>query len=270
MLTAVNTRRKTALWSLLPRYLALNIQRDMEFRSSFLVSIGILICNEALWVLFWYLFFTRFPKVNNWSKEDVVVLWSVTTTAFGLVFTICGNVDRLGGLITDGHLDHYLLIPKPPLLHVLISRTGLMSLGDTLFGVTAFLALGIPTLQRFLLYLLGVLLTAGIVLGFMLVIGALSFYVGSTQQLADELLASLIHFSTYPGTIFKGLVKLVLYSLIPAGFINMIPVYVIRDFKWHFVAGAAGMAVGMILLGRWLFYRGLRYYASGSTLVARV
>lgn len=269
MSTAAERRRLRGI-RLIWRYLSANLQREMGFRSSFLLNVGIIFVNEVIWLSFWSLFFTRFPNVQGWTRNDVLLLWAVTTTAFGLVYVVFGNVDRLPDLITNGQLDHYLMVPKPPLLHVLVSRTSVTAIGDVLFGISAFLLFGNPTLIRTGLFLLAVALAAVIVLGYMLVFGSLPFYLGNTQRLNDQVMGTLIHFSTYPGTLFKGTVKLLLYTALPAGFIHMLPVSVVRTFDWQFAAGCLLAAAFFLLLGRTLFYAGLRRYESGSVMSVRL
>jgi ABC-2 type transport system permease protein len=75
----------------------------------------------------------------------------------------------------------------------------------------------------------------------------------------------LIIFSTYPECLFSGMLRWLLFSALPAGFVSYLPVRVLSDHgsPWDVLLLAAG-AAGFLGLGIWVFGRGLARYASGS------
>ena len=63
--------------------------------------------------------------------------------------------------------------------------------------------------------------------------------------------------------------KVLLFTLIPGGFISYLPVTLLREFNpWLLLAVAAG-AAAYATLSTFVFYRGLRVYESGNRLGAR-
>ncbi len=112
-------------------------------------------------------------------------------------------------------------------------------------------------------------LVAMIFVGFSVLAGSLAFFIGNSEGIAGQMANALIHFSTYPSAIFHGGIKVVLFTVVPAGFINSIPVRVIRDFDPLFFAALVVAAVGFVWAGNRVFTLGLRRYESGNLVQAR-
>ncbi len=53
---------------------------------------------------------------------------------------------------------------------------------------------------------------------FMTFAGSLAFMMGNAQTVAAQLAQAMITFSGYPGSLFRGVVRALLYSVIPVGF----------------------------------------------------
>ncbi|MEE9279839.1 MAG: hypothetical protein V3V67_06655 [Myxococcota bacterium] len=58
--------------------------------------------------------------------------------------------------------------------------------------------------------------------------------------------------------------KLLLFTLIPAGFIGYLPVELLQEFRWTGLAATLGGAVFYVGLALFVFERGLRRYESGN------
>jgi ABC-2 type transport system permease protein len=95
---------------------------------------------------------------------------------------------------------------------------------------------------------------------------SLAFYIGNVEGAAFQYFNAILAFSTYPTDIFRGMGRVVLFTLIPAGFISYMPLGLMKQFQLHFVVGAVGMALGVYVLGCWCFYRGLARYSSGNRM----
>ncbi len=250
-------------------YLSANLQAAMEYRAGFWGQVISMALNDALWMTFWFFYFRRYPVVYGWVLTDIIVLWAVPAAGFGLATGIFGRAPRLAGVITTGGLDSYLTLPKNVLLHVLVSATDASGWGDLAFGLVAFMLLIHPSLPVLLLYLLLVALVAVIFTAFLVLLGSLAFWLGNSEGLAQQLMGVLISFSTYPTPVFHGAVKLLLFTLIPAGFITYFPVELLHTFRWPLFAGLVAFVLGIATLAWVVFYRGLRRYESGNWLGAQ-
>jgi ABC-2 type transport system permease protein len=104
---------------------------------------------------------------------------------------------------------------------------------------------------------------------FTVIVHSLTFWLGNAEGLAAQLWNALTSFSTYPTVIFHGPVKLLLFTLIPAGFIAYVPVRVIQRFAWGPFLGVLAFTAFIVLVARAVFQAGLRRYESGNLLLAR-
>jgi ABC-2 type transport system permease protein len=80
------------------------------------------------------------------------------------------------------------------------------------------------------------------------------------------MLGALITFSTYPMNIFNGVVRVLLFTVIPAGFITFVPLQLLQQFSWPLFAGMIGFMVLFVGAAAAIFELGLRRYESGNLL----
>ncbi|MBP2017166.1 ABC-2 type transport system permease protein [Symbiobacterium terraclitae] len=250
-------------------YMRANLATALEYRVSLVSQVVGMLINNALWVFFWALYFSRFSVVRGWTLDDVVMLWAVVTTSFGLAVGLMGNVLRIPQLIAEGQLDFYLALPKNPLLHLLVSRMAIVNLGDLLFGPVLLALVVRPGAATALVYLVVTVLSALVLLGFLILIGSLAFFIGHAEAVLGQVANALVHFSTYPATLFDRRVQTILYTVLPAGLISTLPVELVREFDWIRLLWLAGAAAAFLGLGVWTFHRGLRRYESGNLMVMR-
>jgi ABC-2 type transport system permease protein len=242
----------------------------MEYRAAFFAQVFGMILNDSLWVAYWALFFNRFPVVRGWERRDVLMLWAIIAVGFGLAEVLLGAWRNLARAIAEGQLDYYLVLPKSPLWHALMSRASTTGWGDLAFGLFVFTAWGGPTLPRTLLFAGAALASGCLFLGTGIVCNSLAFFVGQAEALALQVENAVIHFATYPGSIFGGGVRIILFTLIPAGFINHMPVEVMRGENVWFLGVAWAAALAWVLAGQLLFSLGLRRYESGNLIGPRM
>ncbi|MEF3310256.1 ABC-2 family transporter protein [Paenibacillus sp. GYB004] len=247
----------------------LNLSGAMEYRMSFFLTAGMMVVNNVVWIFYWGVYFTKFPVVNGWELQDVMMMWAVSAGGFGLSAVLFGNSYAMSTLIANGQLDTYLTQPKPVLLHVLISRMSVSAIGDVVFGLMLYALFGDHTLAGLLKFGFGLALATTIFIFFNVIAQSLAFYIGNAEGIGQQVFIGFVTFSTYPTDIFRGLGRLVLFTVIPAGFISYLPIGLLREVKWTFLAGAAGMALLVTAVGVFVFYRGLRRYSSGNMMSMR-
>ncbi|AJY77865.1 hypothetical protein VN24_19750 [Paenibacillus beijingensis] len=241
-----------------------NLAGAMEFRMSFFMTAGMMFLNNMIWMFFWSLFFNRFPTVNGWQLQDVMLMWAVGTAGFGWTSVLLGNYNRIAAIAASGQLDVYLTQPKPVLLHVLASRMSLTAIGDFLFGLCIYAFVGDFSPGGLLRFALGVLIAGLIFLFFNLGAGSLAFYIGNAEGLSFQLFNSFIMLTTYPTDIFKGFARIILFTAVPAGFISYMPIGLLRGAQPGFVYGSLIALIFLAVSSLLLFHRGLRRYSSGN------
>jgi ABC-2 type transport system permease protein len=247
-------------------YMVANTQAAMEYRTAFVVQVLTMTANDSLWLFFWWTYFHQFPLTNGWQITDIVILWAVSASGFGISSTVFGNARRLASLIMNGGLDAYLGMPRYALLHVCIAATDPTAWGDILFAVGAYILLVHPSVILIAAFVLLVIMVSFIFTAFMVILCSLAFFLGNTEGMAQQMFNALISFSTYPMDIFHGAVRLLLFTLVPAGFVSFIPLQLLRHFTWPLFGAMVGATVLIVLLAIGLFELGLRRYESGNLL----
>ncbi|MGE5673578.1 MAG: ABC transporter permease [Mycobacterium leprae] len=250
-------------------YVRASLAATLEYRGSLVSQVLGMFVNDILWVAFWVLYFSKFPVLKGWTLEDVIVLWATFGVSAGLAMGLTSNALRLPALIFQGQLDYYLALPKDVLLHVLVSRISVLNLGDILFGPILLLVMVKVTVVKVLIFLTASVLGAIVMLSFFILTGSLTFYLGNSETLSGQFNNALIHFATYPTPVFDTSIKVLLFTLLPAGFITTMPVELVREFHWLTFVELLGAAVGFLLLAIAAFRQGLRRYESGNLMAMR-
>jgi ABC-2 type transport system permease protein len=257
------------IWSTLrfmQAYATANLQAALEYRMAFISQVVIMLVSDCLWLFYWWTYFQQFPLNHGWQLTDIVLLWSISAGAIGLSDAIFGNSRQMVPLIMNGGLDAYLGMPRNALLHICIAATHPSAWGDILFALFAYLFLLHPDPFHIALFLLLIILGACIVTAFSVIFSSLAFFLGNTEGLAAQMFGALVPFSTYPMDIFHGIVKLLLFTVLPAGFISFVPLQLLHSFSWPLLAALFGVTILYVLLAYGLFHLGLRRYESGNLL----
>ncbi|HUL63167.1 MAG TPA: ABC-2 family transporter protein [Burkholderiaceae bacterium] len=253
------------VWS----YVRLNFAAQLEYRGAFVSQVVAMFINDLAWVAFWVLFFTRFPVLRDWNVSDVITIWAIATAGFGVAHAIYGNAGMIASLIAQGQIDVWMLYPRAVLPHLLLGRMSATALGDVLFGFAVYIVAVRPDLAHFALFTALVGSTAVLFVGFGVMAGSIGFYLGNATTLAQQWQFAMVTFSTYPATLFQGAVKVVLFTAVPALFINHYPVEALRSLSLSDAALAFLGSLGVLAAGVAVFHHGLRRYESGNLLVMR-
>src|SRR5258708_1146879 len=219
------------LGALLLAYVRLNLAAQFEYRAAFASQVVGMFINDGVWVAFWGIFFARFPVLRGWGVQDWITVWAITAAGCGVCFALFGNGWNLAQLITQGQLDAWLLYPRPVLPHLLVGQMSATAWGDALFGFFAYIVFVQPDPIRLLMFSGLSVSVALLFVGFSVAVGSLSFFIGNATAIANQWRGAMITFSTYPSILFDGLAKLVLFTLIPAGFVSFLPIEALRQLS---------------------------------------
>jgi viologen exporter family transport system permease protein len=245
-----------------------NLRSALALRTAFAIQAIFMALNNLVFFVFWWVLLRRVPDVRGWRLADLEMLFGTTATSFGLVVAVAGGVRHLGRTIDEGELDTLLTQPKPALLYAVGMRSSAAGVGDMASGIGFLILSGHLTLANAPLLVLVVAAAAAVLLGTAVAFFSLAFWVGRAESISRALWEMLVTFSLYPEPLFGGALRLLLFTLLPAGFVSYLPIAILRRPS---LAGVAALAAGAALylaIGAWTFALGLRRYASGSRFVA--
>jgi ABC-2 type transport system permease protein len=250
-------------------YVKFNFKAQLEYRGAFISQVVSMALNDAFWIVFWSLFFTRFPVLHGWHQKDIMTIWAVSASGFGIAATLAGNTFQLARVVTRGELDSWLLYPRALLPHLALAKTIPSGFGDAIFGYVLYIGFVKPDWQHLLLFVLFTLTAAVLFVGFFTLAGSLSFFVGNAEVLAEQWIFSLITFSTFPEPLFQGAVKLLLFTIVPAGFVSYLPLEALHTGSVQCIAATVLGSLAILAIGVSTFYLGMRRYESGNLISMR-
>jgi ABC-2 type transport system permease protein len=252
---------------LVAAYLRINLNAQLAYRGAFFSEAIAMFVNNGAWVLFWVFFFTRFPVLRGWSFKDVVSLWAISASGYGIAYCFMGNAHRqLASAIANGELDMWLLHPRAVLPHLVLGRTIPSAWGDWIFGYSVYLVFVRPDVRHMAMFVVLSLTVAMVFVGLGIIAGSLSFYVGNAGTMSDQWRDAVITFATHPPALFDGAMKVILFTVIPAGFVSYLPVATLKSMSMRDLFLAVSGAVGLLVLSAGIFYNGLRRYESGNLI----
>jgi ABC-2 type transport system permease protein len=254
------------------RYLAASIATNLRaayaLRASFWLQVALMLANNVLFFTTWWIFFGNFRDLAGWRRGDVQALYGIVAGAYGLACVVCGGHRTIAAAVEGGELDVYLVRPRAPLPALLTSRTVAAGLGD-LVTAALFLATSDLVTGRNAPLALGAILTgAAVFLGAAVMLHALALWGATNNALARMLSDYIVIMSSYPQSAYDGLLRVAMFTVLPAGFIGFLPVTCLREPSAGLVAATVAGAVAFPVGAAAMFRRGLRRYASGSRLSA--
>ena len=244
--------------------LVMILKSSASLRGAFLLQAVFMAVNNLLYFVVWWVLFERFDQVRGYRMHDMLLLDGVCCIGFGLAVLVCGGLRELAAQIADGELDGLLTQPKSVLLRALMSRSWAAGWGDVISGaILLALALRADVVQVSAA-LLAVVCSASVVVASAVLFQASAFWLGRTESAARSAFEFMLMFSMYPPTLFGPQLKLVLFTLIPAGLVAYLPCELVREpsLTSACVASAAALLYCAFAVG--VFQRGLRHYASGN------
>lgn len=252
-------------------YLALiatSIRASTSIRATFLTESCLMLANNFIFFFLWWIFFQQFQSIGGWTLHDMIALMAIGTGAFGIMMVFAGGTRFMSRTISNGELDSLMTQPKNVLLHLIGSRSNARGWGDIL-SMFILMALGNFTGYTVLLVIIGAISGALVFSSMAIIAHSLSFWMGSIENLAKQYCDSLLVFSLYPQNIYSGPFQILMFTVLPAGVIGLMPVELTRNFSWAALCALIGTSTLFCLVAFSVFHLGLKRYESGNQFGTR-
>ncbi len=264
MLTAVKNQGRVTLLNI--KYA---LMREMLNKTTFITNIAFMVLNNASFIIQWIILYSIKDNVGGYEFKEVMLLWGIAAGTYGVSHFFFEKAYTLADTITEGKLDVFLVQPKNVLLSAITSEVKTSALGDILYGLIMCFVANL-TITQFFLFLF-FCMTGGIILTcFAVILGSLSFWIQKADMIADTGNGLMTNFATYPDGIFKGVVKVLLFTIVPVGIANYIPMKLLISFQFDFFIIIIVTMIFMLFLAFFVFYRGLKRYSSSNLMNARI
>jgi ABC-2 type transport system permease protein len=248
-----------------------SIKSAMEYKISFLVQSVFMFINNGFWLVFWLIIFqTNGDNINGVTIDTILYLWSVPVISFGIAHFFFGGTNNINNYIISGQMDSYMLQPKHPLLNILTSKCVFTAFGDLVYGILLGLIVVKFNILDFLLILMFGIFGSIFYISTSIILRSISVWLGDTELIAKRYSDSLLTtFSIYPQQLFSGLLKVLLYTIIPVGYMAYMPINVIIHFDIKSVLCILAAGVIYIIVAVLVFNKAMKSYESGNTISMR-
>ena len=264
MLTAVKNQARITKLSI--KYA---LMREMLNKATFLSNIIFMVLNNASFIIQWVVLFSIRDNIGGYNLKQVLLLWGMAAMTYGVSRFFFLKAFSLSNIINSGKLDSFLVQPKNVLISVITTDVSPAALGDILYGYIILFVYGI-SLTNFALYTLFGILGGLIITAISVILNSLSFWFQKTDVIAETGNSLMTNFATYPDGIFKGMVKILLYTLVPVGIANYLPIQIMIEFSLLKLAIVLGFTSIIIAIAFLTFYKGLKRYSSSNLMIARI
>jgi ABC-2 type transport system permease protein len=234
-----------------------------SFRAWFVTGF-MMACNNLIFFTMWLALFRQARPIGGWTLPQTMLLYGFGALSFGIVCCLAGGFRNLPELVESGRLSALLLRPRSPLLLVLTSRSDASGWGDILSGLVLIAWSGMFSTPADWALLIPVIVLASVVfLSASLIFYSLAFWLEKSDTVAARLWELFITLSLYPDGIYPVLVKLIVYTAIPAAFAAFVPLEVLQHHSLSAFLMLFAATLFWGALSYLIFTRGVRRYMHG-------
>ena len=239
------------------------IRASFSDRANFAIQVSGMFINNVVFLGLWWLFFAGFRTVGGWGLPDLALLMGLTMTVVGLCGVFLGGYRDMAAAILRGEMETLLTQPRGILGRMLARESMATAWGDVIGGILV-LALGARLAPAqvapvLLALAIGVAVYASSAVAF----ASMAFWIAGARSFARDLTDFTLLFSSYPPSIYQGAVKVLAFTVLPAGFVVVLPVRMVRHPGWDTAGLAALGAVAWIGIAAGLFAVGFSRYRRG-------
>ncbi len=243
--------------------------REMLNKTTFITNVIFMVLNNASFIIQWIVLYSLRSDIGGYTFKQVLLLWGMASGTYGFAHFFFRKAFSLSDTINNGKLDSFLVQPKNVLISVIASDIETSALGDLIYSFIMLIVYGF-SIPNFLLFSLFIICGGLIITSISVILSSLSFWFNKTDMIANTGNSLMVNFATYPDGIFKGIVKALLFTLIPVGITTFIPVHVITEFNFNLFIIVILVTVIFVTLAFLIFFRGLRRYSSSNLMIARI
>ncbi|MEU4764715.1 ABC-2 family transporter protein [Actinosynnema sp. NPDC023794] len=249
------------------------LRGQMSYRASFLMQCLAQAINQLAELAIILVLFNRVSALGGFSVSEVVLMYAIAGTAFGIADMVAGQLDELPAYIRTGTFDVLLLRPLGTLAQMMASDLHLRKVGRIVAGVGALVyALSHNDIAWSAwtagLVVLAPISGAVIFSSIWVAANAVCFWVVDGQELANTVTYGSNAFTSYPATVYGPWLRRFFAFVIPGAFVAYYPALALLDrpdplggpalLGWisPLVAGAAAVVAGLVWRTAVRHYRG--------------
>lgn len=232
-------------------------------KQTFYWSIFMFLQNLMFFIM-WIIFFDNVSEIKGWALPDVSRMYGIVGGAVGLTLFLFNGVRSIARHIDEGTLDMHISRPRSVLPTLLCSDSAPASIGDMCFALLLLLTLGNMGWQEFPLFFALIILSMIIFMSSTVIIYSLAFWLKGNTRFSDQMFEMLIIASVGVIHAQPFAVRVIAFTVLPAGFISYLPVEIIRNFDWWTMSAMTAAALFYAAIAILVFNAGLRRYVQAK------
>ncbi len=250
------------------KYMLMHLKRQMQYPLSFwLMVLGQFLMSFAMLLGIWAMF-RRFPQVEGFSFEQVLLCFAVVSMAFALAEIFGRGFDLFPRMISNGEFDRALVRPRGLVYQVLAQQMEWNRLGRLLQALLVLLY-ALPTSgihwtgDKVVLLLLMIGCGALIFFCLFVIYAALSFFTLEGLEFMNIFTDGGREFGRYPFSIYGRQALRFFTYIVPLALFQSYPLlYLLGRETGLFYRLAPLLGLLIALPARWLWHLGLKHYKS--------
>lgn len=210
------------------RLIGAQIRSQLSYRASFAMACvgdAIAQATELVAIL---VIFSRITDLGGFSRAEVLLMYALASTSFGLADLAVGQLDRLPQYLRTGKFDSVLTRPLSSLGQIMVSDFQLRRLGRICLGIGV-LTYVVSTVDidwgwhTALLLVITPIAGAVLMSAVWIMAASVCFWLIEGSDLANSLTYGGHFLASYPITVYPAWLRTVLAFVIPAAFIAYFP-----------------------------------------------
>lgn len=243
---------------------------ELQYRVNFFIQLFQSLVALGTGLVALALVFSHTTQLGGWTATELLAVMGVHILMGGIIRTfIQPNMERLMDDVQQGTLDYTLTKPEDSQVIVSVREIRIWQTVDMIVGliVLVYAALRLQSGIGFVQaasFLVALLLGALMIYSFWLILTTGAFWVVRMDQIV-ELFQGVYLAGRYPVTIYPGWLRTTLTFLVPIAFAVTVPSEALTGRLTPATLGlTAALALGLLLLARWVWRTGLRHYSGAS------
>ena len=245
------------------------VMREMLNKTTFFTNIIFMILNNASFIIQWLVIYSLKDNIGGYQLKDIILLWGIASSTYGIARFFFKKAFNLSETIINGKLDSFLVQPKNVLISCITTDVEVSAIGDMIYGLIMLIIYGI-NIKNFILFTIFSISGGFMLVSISVILSSLSFWFTKTDLIADTINSQMVNFATYPDSIFKGIAKIILYTIVPVGFVNYLPIHIINEFNLKLFLILICVSMLFILIAFKVFYKGLKRYSSSNLMISKI
>ena len=247
-----------------------NMKSALEYKKSFIAQVIFMLINDGFFIIFWLVVFgINNGNISGLEMKDILYLWSIPVTAWGIARFFFGGTVSLNRYILNCELDTYLLQPKNMFLNIAMSKSDLAAFGDLLYGLVLSVVVS-NNIFDFILIMIYTVIATVFTICISVIVRSLAIWFGEVESIAHVYEQSLFTtLSTYPEAVFKGGMKFLMFTIIPTMYAVHLPIKLIGKFDIKVFAMIIIAMTIYIIIAKILFGEVIKRYESGNNIALK-